>query len=201
MGSVSRVDGAPAVLRGNNSVPKPRRSALHSWWDKPKHHEAAPTCPRTVASIDGPRTASCPGGPRCGERSPDRENAGRTSTDVVEDGVYSWGILWVMLQIGRFPVCLPYKQAARGGSRGFPFRYSVLTVTAQRSSRRASKAKGPNATSVKTGSAIGGSFSSTPRIAAVYLRSAARSLLWPSTGVAFAIPPACCALALRRGSP
>ena len=35
------------------------------------------------------------------------------------------------------------------------------------------------------------------RIAAVYLRFVAKWLTWPSTGVAFAIRPACCALAPR----
>lgn len=31
MGIVSRLAGEPAVLHGNNSVPKPRRGALYSW--------------------------------------------------------------------------------------------------------------------------------------------------------------------------
>ena len=58
---------------------------------------------------------------------------------------------------------------------------------------KASKqATGANAISVKTTGASGGSFSSSTTIAAAHLRSVAKWLTWPSTGAAFATPPAYC---------
>ena len=69
---------------------------------------------------------------------------------------------------------------------------SVRTVKAQKSSKRVSKLTAPNAIGVKTSNACGGSFSSSIRIGAGCLRSAARSLLWSSMAAGFAIPPACC---------
>jgi hypothetical protein len=65
-------------------------------------------------------------------------------------------------------------------------------------SRRASKPTAPNAISVKTGSARGGSFSSSTGIGAEYLKSAARSSIWPSMAAGSATPPACYALAPQR---
>ena len=54
----------------------------------------------------------------------------------------------VMLQISSFPVRSPCVRIVRGGSRWSQSRCSVHTVTAQRSSRRASKPTGPNAIGV-----------------------------------------------------
>jgi hypothetical protein len=51
----------------------------------------------------------------------------------------------------------------------------------------------PNVISVKMGSAHGGSFSCSTRNAAAHVRFIATWLTWPSTGVAFAIQPVCCA--------
>ena len=53
----------------------------------------------------------------------------------------------------------------------------------------------------QTANANGGSFSGSTRIGAGCQRSVTKWSIWPSTVVALAIRPACCPLALRRGSP
>ena len=57
---------------------------------------------------------------------------------------------------------------------------------------KAGKLTGHSAIGVKTSTARGGSFSCSTRIAAAYLRSAARSSTWLSMAAGSAIPPTCC---------
>ena len=60
---------------------------------------------------------------------------------------------------------------------------------------------GPNAIGVTTTGARGGSFFSSTRIEAGYLKSAARSTTWRSTAAGSAKPPACCGSVPRPSSP